>query len=77
MMESDLITTAQHWRYSSNNDGGDIELDKRLEFFEPEHFHQEIGSGVSTSEMLMVDSRGSKLSIILHPDSDCVYKKVD
>jgi hypothetical protein len=68
----DLAT--QHWRYEPSGDGGHIALDKRLEFFTPEHFGVQPGQGVGTFEMLIVDL-DSEPVIVLHPDSDCVYSR--
>jgi hypothetical protein len=68
--------TAQHWSYDPSPDSGHIALDKRLEFFTPEHTSTQVGHGVSTFEVLLVDVRSSEPTILLHPDSDCVYDKV-
>jgi hypothetical protein len=65
----------QHWQYFPDKDRGDISLDKRLEFFTPEHSATKTGAGHAVSEMLIVDYDGVSPVIVLHPDSDCVYVK--
>jgi hypothetical protein len=70
-----LDLAAQHWRYNPGSGGGHIALDKRLEFFAPEHFGKQVGEGVGTFEVLLVDLNSEPV-IVLHPDSDCVYKKL-
>ncbi len=67
--------TGQHWRYYAGDGNGDIALDRRLEFFLPELSHTVISEGVPMSEVLLVEG-GPAPVIVLHPDSDCVYRKV-
>ena len=70
-----LDALMQRWRYEPGSDYAHLTLDKRLEFFTPEHFSTRMGEGVSTFEVLLVDVR-SEPTILLNPDSDCVYGKV-
>lgn len=67
----------QHWKYFPEKDRGDISLDKRLEFFSPEHFGSKIGEGYAVSEALVVDYNGVSPVIVLNPDSDCVYVRTE
>jgi hypothetical protein len=69
-----INVASQRWQYTSNGTGGDISLDKRLEFFTPEHFGKRIGEGVGSFEVLPVEIN-SKPVIVLNPDSDCIYEK--
>ena len=64
--------TAQQWRYSPERADGHIALDKRLEFFTPEHLGKSAGVGIF--EDLIVKYKSEPV-IVLHPDSDCVYAK--
>jgi hypothetical protein len=73
-MASKINVASQRWQYTSNGTGGDISLDKRLEFFTPEHFGKRIGEGVGSFEVLPVEIN-SKPVIVLNPDSDCIYEK--
>ncbi len=72
-----ISQNGQHWQYFPDKDRGDISLDKRLEFFTPEHFGTSLGEGHSASEMLIVDYDGVSPVIVLNPDSDCVYVKAE
>jgi hypothetical protein len=70
-----LDAAAQRWRYNADGNTCHVALDKRLEFFVPEHFGTSGGAGVPTLEVLLVED-GSPPVIVLHPDSDCVYSKI-
>ena len=63
--------TAQRWKYNELGGSRHIALDKRLEFFTPEL----TGSRMGTFEVLLVEL-DSEPVILLHPDSDCVYGKI-
>ena len=67
--------TGQHWKYDANGHTGDVELDKRLESFTPEHLGGPSGNAVGTFEVLIVDVKSEPV-IVVNPDSDCVYSKI-
>jgi hypothetical protein len=67
----------QRWQYFPDKDRRDISLEKRLEFFTPEHFGNRTDEGHAVSEMLIVDYGGASPLIVLNPDSDCVYVKAE
>lgn len=69
-----LDVTGQHWQYDAVEDGGSIALDKRLEFFTPEHSNRHVADGVATFEVLIMKFNPQP-EILLHPDSDCAYEK--
>jgi hypothetical protein len=72
-----ISQNGQHWQYFPDKDRGDISLEKRLEFFTPEHFGNKTDEGHAVSEMLIVDHGGASPVIVLNPDSDCVYVKAE
>jgi hypothetical protein len=73
-----MYATGQHWQYYPDKDRAHIWLDKRLEFFIPEAFGKQRGEGVLASEMLIVElESGGEPVIVLNPDWDCVYAKVE
>jgi len=67
--------TGQHWQYQANGGTGHIALDKRLESFTPEFSGNSKGQSVATFEVLIVELKSEPV-IVLHPDSDCVYNKI-
>lgn len=64
--------SAQRWSYDASDGHGHISLDKRLEFFTPEHSASRNAAGIF--EDLLMEYKSEPV-IILNPDSDCVYVK--
>jgi hypothetical protein len=69
-----IDVSAQRWQYNEEGGTRHIALDRRLEFFVPEHTHAAVGGGKSAFEVLLVEFDPEPV-ILLHPDSDCLYTK--